>query len=270
MTLPGPAWLFCPADRPDRFHKALAAADLVIIDLEDAVSADHKVAAREALRSEPLDPQRVVVRVNPAGTADHAADVVALRETDYRTVMLAKTEHVQQFELVSDWDVVALLETPTGVVNAAELAAAPGVVAVMWGAEELVAAMGGRSSRFPDGRYRDVAAHARSSALLAAHATGRHAVDSVYIDIKDLTGLSEEALDAAASGFAYKACIHPSQAEVVRAAFRPSEAMVTRARRIIELSRSSGVVSIDGQMVDAPLIRQAERVLLAAESPTPG
>jgi citrate lyase subunit beta / citryl-CoA lyase len=266
-TLPGPAWLFCPADRPDRYAKALAAADVVILDLEDAVAADKKDAARAALVSTPVDAARVVVRVNAAGTPEHAADLAALRKTRYRQVMLAKTEtRTQLAELGGEWQVVALCETPLGVVGAPGIAAAPNVTAVMWGAEDLIAAMRGRSSRWPDGQYRDVALHARSTVLLAASAHGKPAVDSVYVDISDLDGLATESQDAVASGFAYKACIHPSQAAVVRKAFQADEAQVTWARRVLAAvrdasGRDEGVLRVDGQMIDAPLIRQAEAIL---------
>src|SRR6187397_2516703 len=81
-TMPGPAWLFCPADRPERFAKAAAAADVVILDLEDGVGADDRASARRALVDTPLDPARTVVRINPAGTPDQHLDLAALRETD--------------------------------------------------------------------------------------------------------------------------------------------------------------------------------------------
>jgi citrate lyase subunit beta/citryl-CoA lyase len=265
--LPGPALLFCPADRPDRYAKALAAADAAILDLEDGVGADGKDAARAALAGADLDPARVIVRVNAAGTAEHAADIAALRGTGYRQVMLAKTEtRAQLDELGGDWRVVALCETPLGVVNAAEIAAAPNVIALMWGAEDLIAAMGGRTSRFFDGRYRDVARHARSSVLLAASAYGRPAIDSVYVNIPDLDGLSAEAEDAAASGFKLKGCVHPSQVAVVRKAFRADGAQVAWARRVLAAARDAGAqdkgaIKLDGQMIDAPLIRQAEAIL---------
>ena len=265
--LPGPALLFCPADRPDRYAKALGAADAAILDLEDGVGADGKDAARAALAGADLDPARVIVRVNAAGTAEHAADIAALRGTGYRQVMLAKTESRAQLdELGGDWRVVALCETPLGVVNAAEIAAAPNVIALMWGAEDLIAAMGGRTSRFFDGRYRDVARHARSSVLLAASAYGRAAIDSVYVSIPDLDGLSAEAEDAAASGFTLKGCVHPSQVAVVRKAFRADGAQVAWARRVLAAARDAGAqdkgaIKLDGQMIDAPLIRQAEAIL---------
>ena len=162
---------------------------------------------------------------------------------------------------------MALCETPLGIVNAAEIAAAPEVIAMMWGAEDLIAVMRGRTSRFPDGRYRDVARHARSAVLLAASAYGRPAIDSVYLDIPDLDVLAAEAEDAAASGFTLKACIHPSQVTVVRQAFRADEAQVAWARRVLDAVRASaggndsGAIKVDGQMIDAPVIRQAEAIL---------
>jgi citrate lyase subunit beta/citryl-CoA lyase len=253
--------LFCPGDRPDRYPKAIAAADAVIIDLEDAVAPANKDAARNALLAHALDPARVIVRVNAADSAELSADLAAVRESAYRTLMLAKTETAGQIEQVAGYDVIALIETPRGVLNAVAVAADPSVIAMMWGAEDLVAAMGGQSSRHPGGQYRDVARHARSSVLLSAHAHGCEAVDSVYIDIHDLEGLSTESLDAAASGFAYKACIHPNQADVVRAAFKPTPLMRAWAQRILDQSGTSAVSSINGQMIDAPLIKQARRIL---------
>jgi citrate lyase subunit beta / citryl-CoA lyase len=270
-SLPGPALLFCPADRPDRFAKALAVADAVIIDLEDGVGADGKDAARAALVASDLDPARVIVRVNAVGTREHAADITALRGTGYRLIMLPKTETRAQLDgLGGDWRVVALCETPLGIVNAAEIAAAPNVIAVMWGAEDLMASLGGRSSRLPDGRYRDVALHARSAVLLAASAHGRPAIDSVYVNIPDLDGLAAESEDAAASGFTLKACIHPSQVAVVHKAFRADEAQVAWARRVLAAARGAsahdkGAIKVDGQMIDAPLIRQAEAILASLD-----
>ncbi len=110
----------------------------------------------------------------------------------------------------------------------------------MWGAEDLVASLGGTSSRHQDGRYRDVATHARSAVLLAAGAAGKPAVDTVHLDIADLDGLAAEAEDAVAVGFAATACIHPSQVETVRAAYRPDEAQVAEAVELLEAARAAG------------------------------
>ncbi|MEB3065429.1 HpcH/HpaI aldolase/citrate lyase family protein [[Mycobacterium] zoologicum] len=262
----GPAWLFCPADRPERYAKAAAVADVVILDLEDGVAAADRPAAREALRDTPLDPERTVVRVNPAGTEDQARDLQALADTAYTTVMLAKTESAAQVEALAPRKVVALLETPRGVVLSTEIAAAQGCVAMMWGAEDLVAAMGGGSSRHADGTYRDFARHARSTVLLAASAFDRAALDAVYLNIGDLDGLKAEALDGAAVGFAATVCIHPTQIAVVRDAYRPAPERIDWARRVLAAAQTErGVFAFEGQMVDSPVLRHAEAILRRAD-----
>lgn len=261
----GPALLFCPADRPERYAKALERADAVIVDLEDAVAPLDKPAAREALAASSLDPSRTIVRVNPAQTHDFARDLEALRETPYRTVMLAKTEGVEDLWALNGYEVIALCETARGIVRAVELAEEPNVVALMWGAEDLVASLGGTGSRKDDGGYRDVALHARSQVLLAAGAAGKQAVDAVYVNIPDLDGLTAEARDAVASGFAMKACIHPSQVEVIRAAYRPSVEEEQFARDVLaEAKLHGGVFAFRGKMVDGPILRHAEQTLRRA------
>lgn len=260
-TAPGPAMLFCPADRPERYAKAAERADVVILDLEDAVAPDDRPAAREHVAGSSLDPAQVVVRLNPVDSDDFARDVDAVRGTDYRTVMLAKTESAVQVAEVG-LDVIALIETPLGVVRAAEIAAAPNCVGMMWGAEDLVAAMGGTTSRFGDGGYRDVPRHARASVALAAAAFGKSAIDSVYLDIADTDGLLAEARDAVALGYEATACIHPSQVAVIRSAYAPTEESVAWARRVLEAAEHTpGVFRLDGQMVDAPVFRQAEAIV---------
>ena len=262
MSSEGVGWLFCPADRPERFAKAAAAADVVIIDLEDGVAPADRPAAREAIRSASLDPARTVVRVSPVGTEEHALDLGALTATPYDRVMLAKTETAEQVASLAPRRVVALCETPLGVLNAHSIAAGDCVVAMMWGAEDLVAALGGRSSRDSSGRYRDVARHARSSVLLAAGAARKLAIDSVYLDIADLGGLAAETDDAVASGFGAKACIHPSQIEVVRARYRPSTEQADWARRVLHAATSErGVFAFEGRMVDEPILRHARQVI---------
>ena len=224
LALPGPALLFCPADRPDRYAKALAAADVVVLDLEDGVGSGAKDSAREGLIATlaamsavtPADSARVIVRVNALGTPEHDADIKALRATPYRMIMLPKSERREQVDALADWKVVALCETPLGVLAAADLAA-------------------------------------------AAH--GRPAIDAVYTGIADLDGLAAEAQDAAASGFTLKACIHPSQVPVVRTAFQADEAQVEWAKRVLAAARDGGAIAVGGQMIDAPLIRQAEAIM---------
>lgn len=261
----GPALLFCPADRPERYAKAAERADGVILDLEDAVAPADRVAARRAMIEHPLDPATTIVRINPADTADFALDLAALERTSYRDVMLAKTGGADQVEWLAEFRVIALCETASGVIAAAEIAAAPNVVAMMWGAEDLVASLGGTSSRFPDGSYRDVARQARSMVLLAAGAHGLAAIDTVHLDINDAAGLAHEAADAVASGFTATACIHPSQVVVIRDAYQPTNAEVDYALGLLEAAASArGVFQHEGRMIDGPVLRHAEAVLRRA------
>lgn len=259
---PGPAWLFCPADRPDRYRKAAAAADVVIIDLEDAVAPADKAVARQALLATPLDPERTIIRINPLGTVDSELDFRALAETDYRILMVPKCESAGQLERVEGYALVALIETPCGVLQAESIIAVPSVVAAMWGAEDLIAALGGNSSRLGTGEYRAVAMHARSHVLLAAAAHERVAVDSVYLDIPDERGLAGESSDAVAVGFASKAAIHPRQIDIIRKAFIPTDNEVDEAIRILAAAETNrGVFQFEGKMVDSPVLRHAELLL---------
>ncbi len=270
----GPAWLFCPANRPERYAKAADAADVVIIDLEDGVSPSARPSARDALarESDALDPGRTVIRINPLGTADHQQDLALLTRLPFKVVMLSKAESAAQLRRLDDFDVVALCETPAGVRAAGEMAAEDNCAALMWGAEDLIAALGGLSSRDETGLYRGVAAHARNEVLLAAGAARTAVLDSVYLDIADLEGLRRESADAAASGFTAKACIHPTQVAVVRDAFRPAPAELDWAEHVLSAVEANpgGVFTLNGHMIDEPLIKQARRI--AARSlaiPTP-
>lgn len=261
--LAGPAWLFCPADRPERYAKAFAAADTVILDLEDAVTPDAKPAAREAVAGSTLDPARTIVRVNPRGSGHQARDLEALEQTAYRRVMVPKAETPEDFAALEGFEIVALCESPRGIANVELLAAQPGVVALTWGAEDLVAEMGGTSSRHADGRYRDVARYARSRVLVAAAAAGKPCADTVFLDIEDEAGLACAAEDADVSGFAAMMCIHPRQVPIIRRAFAPSSKQVDWARGVLAAAKSAGqgVFTFEGRMVDEPLLRQARRIM---------
>jgi citrate lyase subunit beta/citryl-CoA lyase len=257
--------LTVPGDDERKLAKAAQLRpDEVILDLEDAVAPDRKAAAREALTTVPLDPAITIVRLNAASTAEFDADLAALAVTGYGRVMLAKAETTAALDALAAYRVVALCESPLGVENAALLAAAPNVDALMWGAEDLVAALGGSGSRRDDGRYRDVTRYARARVLLAAGAAGKAAIDAVHLDLSDDAGLAEEAVDAAASGFVGTACIHPRQVPIVRAAFRPTPEALAWAERVLAAAEGAdGVFTLDGRMIDEPLLRQARQVLAA-------
>ncbi|WP_427016945.1 HpcH/HpaI aldolase/citrate lyase family protein [Pseudarthrobacter sp. P1] len=265
----GPSLLFCPADRPERYAKAADRADAVILDLEDAVAPEAKAAARGHLVDTPLDPARTIVRINPLDTAEGRLDLAALRQTPYRTIMVAKAESPDAIEAHPGFDIIALCETARGVLAAPALARLHNVVALMWGAEDLVASLGGTSSRHADGAYRAVAMHARSQVLLAAGAYGKAAIDAVYIDIPDLDGLAAEAADAVASGFAATACIHPSQVAAIRAAYVPSPEQVNAAHDLLNAAAAAGtgVFAYQGRMIDGPILKHARETLRRAALP---
>ncbi len=270
----GPALLFCPADRPERFQKAAERSDAVIVDLEDAVAPADKQRARGAILAQlggtgdgpELDPSRTIIRINPAGTEAFEKDLHCIKHTPYRHVMLAKAEDPGQLRELAGFEVIALCETAAGVLNAAAIAAEPNVVALMWGAEDLIASLGGTSSRTGTGDYRAVALHARSTVLIAARAHGKEAIDSVYVNIPDLDGLALEAHDAVASGFGSKACIHPDQVAAVRGAYSPTESDVADAAELLAAAAAAGtgVFQFKGRMIDGPILKHAEATLRRA------
>ncbi|KQR80697.1 citrate lyase [Arthrobacter sp. Leaf337] len=272
--LMGPALLFCPADRPERYQKAAERSDAVIVDLEDAVAPADKQRARGAILAQlgatgdvpELDPSRTIIRINPAGTEEFEKDLHCLKHTPYRHVMLAKAENAGQLKALEGYSVIALCETAAGILNAAAIAAEPNVVGLMWGAEDLLASLGGTSSRNDDGGYRAVALHARSAVLLAAGAFGKEAIDAVYVNIPDLDGLAAESRDAVASGFGSKACIHPSQVAVVRGAYAPAESDVAAAKELLNAAAAAGtgVFQFNGKMIDGPILKHAESTLRRA------
>ncbi len=262
----GPAYLFCPADRPDRYQKAQDRADFVIIDLEDAVALADKVAAREALANNPIDPDNVIVRINALTSPQSVEDLDVLISLKYRRIMVPKAEDAQAIGNLTGFEVIALCETARGVLAAPEIAAVPTVVGLMWGAEDLIVSLGGRSSRRENGSYLDVALHARSTVLLAAGAAGKATIDAVFLNLNDEETLRRESGEAARSGFLGKACIHPNHVGLIREAWEPSSAQLKWARQVLDTASSGGVDVVEGFMVDEPLVRLARNLLKDAQS----
>ena len=266
----GPALLFAPADRPERFAKAAERSDTVIIDLEDAVAPEAKAEARENMVKSGLNPASTMVRINALNTKDARLDLAAVDRSPFSTIMIAKASDVDSIAALTRYKVVVLCETAAGILVAPRLAKLPNVVALMWGAEDLVASLGGTSSRFTAGpnagSYRAVAMHARSQLLLAAGAAGKPAIDSIYADFADLNGLAQEADDAVASGFGAKACIHPWQVAVVRDAYRPSNSEVAAARELLAAAEEAGmgVFAFKGRMIDGPILLHAKKIMTRA------
>ena len=276
----GPALLFAPADRPERFAKAAQRSDMVILDLEDGCRSENRPQARENIKACELDPARTIVRINPPGSADFDLDVAAVVASPFTQVMVPKSEDLSIFDATSpetaDWQIIALIETPKGVLRLEEVANHPQVVALFWGAEDLTAALGGTSSRYgvdelptngggvsgQPGGYREVPRLTRAQVLLHASAAGKVALDSIHADTADVEGARAEAVDAAASGFAATVSIHPGLVPAIREAYSPTEEQLTWAKKVAEgAAENSGAFAVDGQMIDTPLLRQAEVIL---------
>lgn len=260
----GPALLFCPGHRTDLHQKVLARADTAIFDLEDAVPDADKATARAAVAQAAASaPEKSVVRINGVGSAWFADDVTAMQRAGVRYLMLPKASGAHELDLLTDFEVVALCETASGILAASDMAARSNCVALMWGGEDLIADTGGRSSRGADGRYYPTIETVRSAVLLAAAAHRKLAIDAVHIDISDSAGLHRESVEAADLGFGAKACIHPAHVPVIRAAFRPNEAQIQWATDLLAAASgpTGGVFRHGDQMIDAPLLAHARNMM---------
>lgn len=206
-----------------------------------------------------------MIRINAGDSPEQKLDLEALARTEYTCVMLPKCESAQQVSALAPLEVVLIVETPLGALKVDETAAVANTVGVMWGAEDLFGFLGGTANRFPDDSYRDVAEYVRSRSLLAAKAYGKLALDSVYIDIKNLDGLRVEVEDSVAVGFDIKVAIHPSQIAVIREGYAPSAEQVEWARHVLAAAEEQrGAFAFEGIMVDAPVLRRAERIVQLA------
>lgn len=270
--------LFTPADRPDMMRSATDSdADALIFDLEDAVAPDAKDAARKTVRevvsaSDFVSPGELFVRINPVDRGAGAdLDGLAPIGDHIDGVMLPKVDSADDVETVGKMlaehgmakRVIPLIESAAGVLAAADIARAKPTVAVAFGAEDLSADIG--ASRTDEGME---VLHARETVVLAAAAATVEAIDTVYTDFEDDEGLETDTRFAAQLGFDGKLAIHPVQVEPINRAFSPDPADVEWAKRVVEANESTddAVFRVDGEMIDAPLLAQAERILSRAES----
>ena len=267
------SFLFVPGTRPERYAKAHASgADAIIIDLEDAVAAREKNSARDQLASafEQLGaPERArsVVRMNASGTPWFEDDLKLLADLvgqGLRAVMLPKAESalvLQQLAqaLGSDCALLPLVESLAGWDGVDALAAAPQVLRLAFGHLDFQADVG-----MAAGADEVELAPVRLAVVLAARRAGLAAsIDGVTAAIRDAERLQEDAARSRRFGFGAKMCIHPEQIALVNAAFSPSAAELDWARRVLAAVEAAGggVVSLDGRMVDGPVVRSAQRTL---------
>lgn len=276
--------LFVPADRPDRMHKAMATtADALILDLEDAVAPAAKPAAREeAARflGEGNHPKPVFVRVNPLDSGligDDLSIVAAARPSGYLLPKSRDGGSVRELAALldragdSEAKIIPIAsETPQAVFGLGSYAgSSERLVGLTWGAEDLPAAIGATSAREADGRLTPVYEVVRTLALLGAHAAGVLAIETVFPAFRDTDGLTAWAGRARRDGFTGMLAIHPSQVDIINAAFTPSPEETGHARRVValfEANPGAGTLSLEGKMLDAPHLAAARRVLSLADA----
>lgn len=264
-------WLYVPGDRPDRFGKAVdSGADRVVLDLQDAVAPEHKAAARRNVAAflAVADTRFAEVRITSLGTPWGADDLRALSDSPAPSaIRLPKTESAADVDALAAWaprgHVSALVETALGVERAFDIARHPQVAAIGLGEADL---------RSDLGVAEDGLGWARSRIVIAARATGLSSpAMSVYPDVRDLDGLARSCRSGRRLGFVGRAAIHPAQLPVIEAAFRPSDADIADARRVLDAiaeaaEHDRGVLTLpDGRMLDRAMIRAAERTVTLAD-----
>lgn len=255
--------LFVPGDRPERFGKARAAgADAVIVDLEDAVAPERKPVAREALAAARSPGEPLLVRVNGTETDSFEADATLCRHPGVAGVLLPKTESpddvAQLVALGVTAPVLPIVETARGYRQAEAIAAAPGVMRLVFGTLDFQLDL---DLADDDG---DQLLFFRSGLVLASRLGGlAPPVDGVTVDIGDDERLHADVARGRRLGFGGKLCIHPRQVTAVNEGFGPSADEIDWARRVLAAVEESGrhAVAVDGRMVDAPVIERARRVL---------
>lgn len=280
MPAPMRSWLFVPGENDRMMAKApTLTADIIVFDLEDAVAPQRKEAARQLVRRtiETGGLQaRVYVRLNGLHTGMTRQDIESVVVPGLSGVMLPKAEGPGELKGLDTLlreaeedagiqpgtlEVAALVETPTGVLNAHTIALSSRVVALALGGEDLAAALGAeRTQLAPELLY------ARGRVVMAAAAATIQAIDTVWVDVRDDESLRKEACFVRNLGFTGKLAIHPRQVPIINEAFSPSEEELTQAARIAEAFNASdaGVVTVDGKMVDEPVVRRARRLLALA------
>ncbi len=262
--------LFVPGSRPDRFAKAKAAgADLTVIDLEDAVAAADKQAAREAALAH-VAPDRAgwAIRINGLMTAAGIRDLAVLTDSD----ALPETLLVPMVESASELDIIVgalgnaapalvpLIETPRGLRRALAIARHPATSAVMFGGGDFSGELGVELAWEP-------LIAARHQIILACAEARKPAIDVPFVELENEAGLAQECAKARALGFTAKAAIHPLQLPAIRAAFAPSEAEVAEAREAIAAFEAGGgkAIRFKGRMLEAPFVKKYRAVIARHE-----
>jgi citrate lyase beta subunit len=270
--------LFTPADRPERFQKAVTvSADGAILDLEDGVGLTSKQRARDAalrfFEAPAVAPQGFIwaVRFNHVTTEDGLKDLLAFQAARVKpkVVMLPKTESVTEVEIAVRHlkagaddapQILALIETGKGLGAAEAIASHPSVAAIAFGGADLAADLHATLAWEP-------MLFARSRIAQAAAAAGIPAFDVPFLDIHDAAGLSKETQLVKALGYSCKLAIHPAQIAPINAVFTPDSKELERAERIVTAFEQAhgGACQVDGRMVDVPVVKAAQRTVALGE-----
>jgi citrate lyase beta subunit len=276
-TRPRRSLLFVPALRPDRFHKALdSGADVVCIDMEDAVALDRKDEGRNATlplfreRSHPQVEQ--MVRINALSTYHGLKDLQALIECESPpdAIMIPKIRSAEEVQLIDallatgparNIRFCVIIETNQGLERAVDIARASARIdSMILGAVDMSADLRCMKAWEP-------LLYARSRLVHAAASAGIDLLDVPFLNLDDPAGLAAESAGCARLGFTGKASIHPSQIAVIHEAFTPPEAQIAKARRVCAAFEESktGLVVVDNELIELPVVRSYYRMLAIAE-----
>jgi len=283
------SWLFVPGDSDTKLDKVASyGADVVVVDLEDAVALPAKPRAR-MLASSWLEAQRRQgagggrwVRINPLDTPLWREDLAAVMPARPDGILVPKAAGPDQLQVLAAelHGLEQRHDAPTGSTRILPMvgetpAAALGITSYLaatqarlagltWGAEDLSAAIGAGRKRDSGGEWSDAFRFVRAQVLLTAHARGVMPIDTLHVDFRDLAALERIAADSHADGFAGMLAIHPEQVPVINAAFTPGEAEIDHARAIVNAFSAhpgAGALELDGRMIDQPHLDQARRLL---------
>ncbi len=265
-------FLFVPGTRPERFAKALdSGAGGVIIDLEDAVAAEDKDMARNAIRTAwpsftAEQKKRLVIRSNAPGSKFYSADLILAQELDVACLLIPKSESVDEMNgaalVLPNTALIPMIETAIGLDHLREIANSNQVIRLAIGNLDLQADLGmvcdPQETELQTARYQIV--------LASRLAQIAPPIDGVAPSTDDVVRIQDDAERAKRMGFGGKLCIHPKQVGIVKAAFMPSEEEVVWAKRVIEADKASkgGAVKLDGRMIDRPVVLLAQRTIAVA------
>jgi citrate lyase subunit beta/citryl-CoA lyase len=290
--MPMRSWLFVPGDSDNKLDKVVGyGADVVIVDLEDAVAPNEKPRARILARrflethGQSLlagDRRALWVRINPLDTPLWREDLAAVLPGKPDGIMVPKAAGPEQLQVLAaelyeaeprhgiqagSTQILPLVsETPAAALGIPNYANAPlpRLAGLTWGAEDLSAAIAASRKRDANGNWTDTFRMVRAQVLLTAHARGVAAIDTLHADFRDTEGLQRIAAESYADGFAGMLAIHPAQVPVINAAFTAGEAEIAEARAIVNAfsaNPGAGTLSLDGRMIDQPHLEQARRLL---------